>query len=273
MENGMGKRVVDGQRPNQGNHGEFREGAGIAAGYPHPRFADVIFDYCDVLLDWRPRAALEGVYPAATLDWFFDARTPYGFWHYDALSDSGWSEDAIIADFAAHHPGGLPEISSAAGAVGHIAAAGGPAAGGPAVPCGDDDAAAALFRTYFARQNLALRGMIPGMAGLLADLDAAGVRLWGLTNFTAKFVHAAWDRFPALGLLRGTVVSSEERIRKPDAEIYRRTVERFGIDPATAAFVDDKERNARASEEVGLTGVRFLEAAQARAALLDARYA
>lgn len=33
--------------------------------------------------------------------------------------------------------------------------------------------------------------VLPGMAGLLHDLDAAGVRCWGLTNFTVKYVDAA----------------------------------------------------------------------------------
>lgn len=209
------------------------------------RYADVIFDYCDVLLDWRPRLALEGQAPDGVLDWFFDARTPYGFWHYDALSDAGVSEGEIVADFAWHHANGVG-----------------------AAPTGGVAAAERLFATYFERQNLALHGMVPGMAELLADLDASGVRLWGLTNFTAKFVAAARDRFPALGLLQGTVVSSEEGVRKPDPEIYRRAVRRFGVNPAATAFVDDKARNARASRVVGLNGVRFVDAAQVRAELL-----
>ena len=209
------------------------------------RYADVIFDYCDVLLDWRPRLALEGQAPSAVLDWFFDTRTPYGFWHYDALSDAGVSEGEIVADFTWHHANGVG-----------------------AAPTGGATAAERLFATYFERQNLALHGMVPGMAELLADLDAAGVRLWGLTNFTAKFVAAARGRFPALGLLQGTVVSSEEGVRKPDPEIYRRAVRRFGVNPAATAFVDDKARNARASRVVGLNGVRFVDAAQARADLL-----
>ena len=48
------------------------------------------------------------------------------------------------------------------------------------------------------------------------ELDASGVRLWGLTNFTTKYVRAAHELFPELNLLRDTVVSSEEGILKPD---------------------------------------------------------
>lgn len=208
-----------------------------AAGMP---FTDVIFDYCDVLLDWRPRLALDGLYPDAELDGFFDRDAEYGFWHYDVLSDLGWSEERIIADYAAHHHADAMD------------------AGYPVQ----------VFRDYFDRQQLALYDMIGGMPTLLHDLDAAGVRLWGLTNFTAKFVHAAHAKFPWLGLLQDTVVSSEERIHKPDPEIYRRAIARFGIDPATTAFVDDKARNADAATAVGLHGIRFLDAGQARDRLL-----
>lgn len=201
---------------------------------------DVIFDYCDVLLDWRPRLALEGLYPTVVLDAFFDRATEYGFWHYDVLSDLGWSEDRIIEDYAAHHRGD-------------------PSVLGPS--------SERIFLDYFSRQQLALYDMIDGMPTLLRDLDAAGLRLWGLTNFTAKFVHAAHRKFPWLGLLRDTVISSEERVHKPDPEMYRRAIDRFGVNPATTAFVDDKARNADAASVVGLNGIQFINAAQIRAYL------
>ncbi|KFI95759.1 HAD-IA family hydrolase [Bifidobacterium stellenboschense] len=206
----------------------------------HPAYDDVIFDFCDVLVDWRPRAAVDGVVPDDVADRLFDRDDPYGFWHYDELSDLGWSEERILADYAAHHAADAHESVELA-----------------------------AFRTYFARQRLALAGMLPGMAGLLRDLDAAGVRCWGLTNFTVKYVDAARELFPALGLLHDVVVSSAERIHKPDAEIYRRAVARFGVDPAQAAFVDDKQRNADAAAAAvpGLTGIRFTDATSLRARL------
>ncbi|MCH9276992.1 HAD-IA family hydrolase [Bifidobacterium amazonense] len=196
-------------------------------------YTDVIFDYCDVLLDWRPRLPLDGQYPAGVVDMFFDKADEYGFDYYDAMSDSGWSEERVLDDYERHH--------------------------GPAV--------AWVFRVYFERQRLSLYDMIDGMPMLLRDLDRAGVRLWGLTNFTAKYVHAAQEKFPWLRLLRDTVISSEERIRKPDPMIYRRAIERFGVDPAATAFVDDKAYNAAAATAVGLHGIQFRSAAQTRAAL------
>lgn len=192
---------------------------------------DVIFDYCGVLLDWQPRIPLEGQYPPGVVDMFFDPDDERGFWHFDRLSDSGWDEERILADYESDH--------------------------GPAV--------AWVFRVYFERQRLALAGMQPGMGELLHDLHGAGVRLWGLTNFTTTYVTAAHELFPDLHLLRDTVVSSEEKILKPNPEIYRRAVVRFGVDPTTTVFVDDKAVNADAADAVGMQGVRFTGAEQLRA--------
>ena len=114
-----------------------------------------------------------------------------------------------------------------------------------------------MFRIYFERQRLALAGLQPGMGELLRELDASGIRLWGLTNFTTKYVRAAHELFPELNLLHDTVISSEEGILKPDPEIYRRAIARFGVDPAHTLFVDDKPANVATARDLGLKGEVF----------------
>ncbi|PST45885.1 alpha/beta hydrolase [Bifidobacterium callitrichos] len=214
-------------------------------------YTDIIFDFCDVLVDWRPRRAVEGLFPDDVLDALFDRRDPFGFWHYDILSDLGWSEEQVLAEYASRHGIGedMPrQVTQEA----------------------DPSSCLEAYAAYFRRQRLALAGMLPGMAALLRDLDAAGVRCWGLTNFTVKYVDAARELFPALNILRDVVVSSAEKIHKPDAEIYRRAVARFGVDPEHTAFVDDKQRNADAASAAvpGLTGIRFVDEATLRPLLL-----
>lgn len=206
--------------------------ASVASATP---YTDVIFDFCDVLVDWRPRIPLEGMYPPGVIDMFFDPADAHGFKHYDELSDLGWPEERILEEYEQFH--------------------------GPAV--------AWVFRIYFERQELALHAMMPGMEAVLRDLDARGVRLWGLTNFTVKYVEAARRAFPALRLLRDVVVSSAEGIAKPDPAIFRRAAARFGVNPATTAFVDDKPWNAEAAAAAvpGLTGIRFTDAPALRARL------
>lgn len=194
---------------------------------------DLIFDFCGVLIDWQPRLALEGEYPPGVVDMFFDPSDQWGFEYYDAMLDAGWSEARVLADYERHH--------------------------GPAV--------AWVFHTYLERQDLALHGLNPGMAEQLEDLHRAGIRLWGLTNFTTDCVSRAREKFPQLNLLRGVVVSAEEQLCKPDPNIYRLAIDRFEIDPRTTGFVDDQPRNVEVAATVGLRGVRFCGAEQFRAKL------
>lgn len=53
------------------------------------------------------------------------------------------------------------------------------------------------------------------------------------------------------------VVSWEVGFLKPDPAIYRLTLERLGLQPAEALFVDDRAPNVAGAEAVGLQGLHF----------------
>lgn len=59
------------------------------------------------------------------------------------------------------------------------------------------------------------------------------------------------------------VVSAEEGIAKPDPRIYHLTVERLGVAPHEAVFVDDMPHNAEAARAIGMCGVHFRNTDQA----------
>ena len=55
----------------------------------------------------------------------------------------------------------------------------------------------------------------------------------------------------------GEVVSCEEHIIKPDAEIYRRLTSRYGLDVAETLFIDDRQQNVDAARNEGWQGFKF----------------
>ena len=59
------------------------------------------------------------------------------------------------------------------------------------------------------------------------------------------------------------VVSGVERLRKPDIEIYSRTLERLGVTGSDCVFVDDNERNLVPARDLGMTAIHFTDADQA----------
>ncbi len=111
---------------------------------------------------------------------------------------------------------------------------------------------------------------VVGMHEIVHELDAAGVPLFAITNFSHEF----WPPFRAreaelFDRFRDVVVSGEEKLVKPDAAIYRLALDRFRLQPEKAVFVDDNAANVAGAAAVGMHAVLFTDAAAFRAQLVE----
>ena len=102
---------------------------------------------------------------------------------------------------------------------------------------------------------------IPGMRELLMKLKAEGYKLYGLTNWCSK-VYTTMSQFDIFKLLDGQVISSEEKVIKPEPEIYQILFERFGLKPEECVFTDDREDNIEGGISLGMKGIVFKNAKQ-----------
>ncbi len=117
---------------------------------------------------------------------------------------------------------------------------------------------AALIAAWSDRFGETISGPVPGTHEIVAELDAKGVPLFAITNFSADFwppfrerERAFFDRF------RDIVVSGEEKLLKPDAAIYYRALDRFRLRAAEALFIDDRRINILGAEAVGMKAHLF----------------
>jgi len=125
------------------------------------------------------------------------------------------------------------------------------------------------IRAFATRWNETIPAAVPGMPDLVADLDAAGVPLFALTNYSAEF-WATWrPTIPLFDSFAGVVVSGEERMMKPAPEIYALALARFGLAPGDGVFIDDRADNVAAADAAGLIGHVFVDAAETRAWLTE----
>lgn len=113
-----------------------------------------------------------------------------------------------------------------------------------------------------------ITGPVPGTHEIVEELDARGVPLFGITNFSADF----WSPFRAqeeafFSRFRDIVVSGEVKLLKPDAAIYYLALDRFRLRPDEALFVDDRRINVLGAEAVGMKAHLFTDAANLRARL------
>lgn len=125
----------------------------------------------------------------------------------------------------------------------------------------------ATYRHYLDHLGDAFPGPVPGTQAVAEELLAAGVRVLGLTNWSAETVHHSWRVAPVVARFDGLVVSGQEGVCKPDPRLYRILLERHALDPARTVFVDDRAENVDAAAALGMIGLVFTDAATLRADL------
>jgi 2-haloacid dehalogenase len=118
---------------------------------------------------------------------------------------------------------------------------------------------AELIEAYGRRFDEMMSGPIPGSVDILAELRAKDVPLYGLTNWSAETFPHAERRFDFLAWFRGIVVSGHERVIKPDPRLYRILLDRYGVAPEAAIYIDDNPKNAAAAATLGLHGIHFTD--------------
>ena len=116
----------------------------------------------------------------------------------------------------------------------------------------------AAIRAYYGRWTEMLGGPIHETVEIFRELKSRGrLKLYALTNWSAETFPVALELYDFLHWFDGRLVSGEEKVRKPFPQIYHLLIDRFGIDPAHAIYVDDNIRNVLPARELGFVGIHF----------------
>ena len=117
------------------------------------------------------------------------------------------------------------------------------------------------LQEFHDRQLEAMTTEMPGMRDLLTRLRANGYRLYGLTNW-GDTVYPVMEKYAIFRLLDDRIISYEERLVKPNAAIYDRLCEKFGLKKVECLFTDDKPVNVDGAKAAGMQAVLFMDAQQ-----------
>lgn len=89
-------------------------------------------------------------------------------------------------------------------------------------------------------------------------LKAAGYHTYLLTNYPRSlYKNTAEQCFTFLPYIDDVLVSSHEKMTKPDKEIYERLLEKFDLKAEETIFIDDRLANVEGAESVGIMGIHF----------------
>jgi len=201
----------------------------VSPSSPSPITA-VVFDLGGVLIDWDPRYLYrELIEDEAEMEHFLaTVTTP----EWNRAQDAGrpWAE--AVEELAQHHPERRE-----------------------------------LIEAYWLRWHETLGDAIQPTVAVLDELRGTGLRLFALTNWSGETFPVARPRFPFLEWFEGIVVSGDERLIKPDPDIFHLLIERYGVDPETTVFIDDAADNVAAAHALGFRAIRFVDAPTLRADL------
>ncbi len=89
-------------------------------------------------------------------------------------------------------------------------------------------------------------------------------------HYATALLSNAWDNLRAVLTERWKIddafekitISAEEGVMKPDARIYEIALERSGVAPSEAVFIDDFAHNIEGARAVGMHGIHFLNVDQ-----------
>lgn len=97
---------------------------------------------------------------------------------------------------------------------------------------------------------------IEGMYELIEELKAKGYGIYLLSNASYR-QHDYWPRVEASRFFDGTLISADEKVVKPQPEIYRLILERFNLKAEECFFVDDVPANIEGAFYCGIPGAVF----------------
>jgi 2-haloacid dehalogenase len=121
------------------------------------------------------------------------------------------------------------------------------------------------IKAYYGRWTEMIGGAIDDTVTILKEIKAAEThRIYALTNWSAETFPVALERYDFLQLFEGILVSGDEKMKKPEHQIYNLILNRYKIHGPNAIFIDDNLRNIKASIECGIHGIHFTSPKQLR---------
>jgi len=180
----------------------------------------VVFDIGNVLLRWNPRNLYRKIFAdEERMEWFLN-NICTGRWNLE--QDRGRSFAEGVRLLINEHPEWESEI-----------------------------------RMFDERWLEMISGEVAENVAVLKLLQQARIPTYTITNSNpTKFVDLC-TRFPFLNNFDGVVVSGNEQLLKPDPEIYRVLLERYGLNAGDCVFIDDSLANIETAQALDMSVVHF----------------
>ena len=186
------------------------------------KIKNIVFDFGGVLVDWNPRYLFRDIFKDDEKMEYFLSNICTDSWNVQ--QDAG----RTLAEGTKLLQSQFPEHS-------------------------------AMIQQFYDGWEVMLKDEIPENSRLLSQFDREKFRLFGLTNWSGETFPIALERFPFFSEFEGIVVSGDEKMIKPNKEIYLLLLDRYNLKAEDSIFIDDNFKNIEAANELGFQTIHVTE--------------
>ena len=90
---------------------------------------------------------------------------------------------------------------------------------------------------------------------LLPELKKQGFGVYYLSNFPLDIFEEIKNDYYFFRHFDGGIISSEVKLSKPDARIFRYFIDKYSLNAGECLYIDDIEENVRVAESMGMQGM------------------
>lgn len=97
----------------------------------------------------------------------------------------------------------------------------------------------------------------------IQGLQEKGYGVYLISNYPRRIYSQSIEELAFVEIVDGAVFSFEVQATKPEPEIYKALLEKYGLDPTECVFIDDNRKNIIAANQLGMATIHFHTKAQA----------
>ncbi len=190
----------------------------------HRPVKNIIFDLGGVLMDWNPRYLYRKIFEdTEEMEWFL-ANVCTSEWNEQ--QDAGRPFKEATSLLIEQFPKYKSEITA-----------------------------------FDERWEETIKGSFEETVSVLETLDEEKkYKIFALTNWSGEKFPLVKNKYTFYDRFLDILVSGDEKLIKPNLEIFYLAIERFDINPASTLFIDDNLANIEAAKKVGFQVVHFKQA-------------
>ena len=115
------------------------------------------------------------------------------------------------------------------------------------------------IKMYYKNHRNMIRGTFNSSIQVLDKLKKQNFDCYVLSNWSAETFVGMIDDYPFLQSFDGLLISGEDKMMKPNADIYELAITRFNLIPQETVFIDDKLENIEAAKKLNLKTIHLVD--------------